>query len=88
MDFQFLFDWLLSGAINFANSVIDVITTILPTSPFDYYLALSVNIPILNLLNYFVPIGTYVTIVLTWAQALALFYGQAIIARWIKVTKG
>ena len=69
MNFQYLFDWLLNGMINFTNGVIDTLVFILPTSPFTSYLEVSNNIPILNILNYFVPIGAYVSITLAWAQA-------------------
>ena len=88
MNFQYLFDWLLNGFINFANGVIDTIVFILPNSPFDAYITATANIPILKLLNYFCPIGAYVSITLAWAQALLLFYGEAIVIRWIKIVKG
>lgn len=85
---QYVFDWLLNGAINFTNGVIDVITTILPTSPFDQYITFSQNVPFLAMLNYFVPIGAFVSITIAWAQALLFFYGQAVVARWVKILKG
>ena len=88
MDFQFLFDWLMNGFINFANGVIDAVTTILPTSPFDAYIVATSDVSILKILNYFCPIGAYVTITLAWAEVLLLFYGEAIVIRWVKIVKG
>lgn len=85
---QYIFDWLINGFIDFANSVIDIITTILPTSPFDEYIAFSQNVPFLAMLNYFVPVGAYVSITIAWTEALLFFYSEAIVARWVKIIKG
>ena len=82
------YNGILNFFIDLANSVIDVISNILPGSPFARYLQFSQNVPILQMLNYFVPIGAYVTITLTWANALLFFYGRAIVMRWVKILKG
>lgn len=85
MNFQFLFDWLINGAINFANTIIDTIALILPNDPFDAYIGGTQAIPIVNIVNYFVPIPAMISITLAWAQALLFFYGEAILARWVKI---
>jgi len=85
MNFQYLFDWLLNGFINFANTIIDTVALILPNSPFDAYIGGAQSVPIFNIVTYFVPIVGMVEITLGWAQALLFFYGEAIVARWIKL---
>lgn len=88
MNFQYLFDWLLNGFITFANGIIDTVVFIFPNSPFDSYIVATANIPILRILNYFCPIGAYVGITLAWAEALLVFYCEAIVVRWVKIVKG
>lgn len=88
MDFQFLFDWLLNGAINFANSVIDVITTILPTSPFQTFIDGHHLMGAFVIVNYFCPISAIVEVTLLWGYALLLVYTEGIVARWVKILKG
>lgn len=79
---------IINGLINFANSVIDVITSILPGSPFAAYLEFSQSVPWLKMLNYFVPIGAYVSITTSWATILLIYYGKSVVLKWIKVVKG
>lgn len=88
MDFSGLFNSLMTAVINFTNNVIAGITHLLPTSPFDAYIAGARSVPILKMLNYFLPIGAWVEITLAWAQALLFFYGEAIVVRWVKIVKG
>lgn len=85
MNFQYLFDWLLNGFINFANSIIDTVAFILPNSPFDAYIGGAQSIPIMKIVLYFIPIPGMVSITLGWAQAILFYYGERAVLRWIKL---
>ena len=59
-----------------------IILSVLPTSPFDKYLDSLGN---LGYLNWFIPVGSFIKILLTWVTAVGVFYIYSIIMRWVKM---
>ena len=70
------------------NSFGDVITNILPRSPFSGFIQSIGNLPFLGWLNWFVPVEQLVNIFGAWLAAVALFYLYQIVLRWVKVIQG
>lgn len=61
----------------------------LPVSPFLRFLAgwdgLSVIRQYMGYINWFIPIGTLIDIMVVWLAAIAIFYAVMAILRWFKV---
>lgn len=64
----------------FLNTVLGL----LPHSPFVAALDAMEGIPYLAYINYFVPIGTFISIGEAWLIAIGLFYLYSIVLRWIR----
>lgn len=78
------------SVINVLVKLLNVIISIFPTSPFSAYFAnFSLQYgDILGYVNYFIPIGTFVTILQDfYLPAVLLFYVWSVVARWVKVIK-
>ena len=69
----------------FLQSIASVILSILPNSPFRPFIDSMEQFEWLGVLNWFVPIGTFVTIGASWLAAIAVFYTYQLILRWAKV---
>lgn len=82
---NYIFNYLYNGIVEFINSVIENISNILPVSPFAPYIRQLESVPWIGIVNYFVPIGAMLDILLAWVTALGVFYVYSIILRWIKV---
>ena len=78
-----MFDGLSAALIGFAVSVVNL----LPTSPFVALdeLGQSEFYDWLQMLNWFIPITTFVGILEGWLLAIGVYYIYQIILRWIKV---
>lgn len=72
-----LFTNLLGG---FLQSILDV----LPTSPFAGFISSLEGLPFLTWLNWFLPVGDILTVMVAWLGAIALFYIYSIILRWAR----
>lgn len=72
-------NYLISGL----GSVLSVITSLLPPSPFTV-LDNSPIKPYLDVVNYFIPLDYIVTTGETWLTAVGIFYIYQIVLRWIK----
>lgn len=59
--------------------------SMLPTSPFREFLDRFANIPYLSWLNWFVPVGDILAVLVVWLSAIGIFYVCSILLRWIKV---
>ena len=70
---------------NGINKSIDFITTVLPTSPFQYYIRQAEKLPYLGYLNYFVPIPTFIAIGQSWLTCIVIYYLYSVIMRWVKI---
>lgn len=66
---------------------LDWVLGLLPGSPFVKYIDLIAGNPYLNMLNYFVPIGTFVAIGQAWLLAVGGYYLYSIILRWIRAVE-
>lgn len=78
-----MFDALNDALVSFAVSVIELF----PASPFSVLDELS-NSQVyewLRMLNWFIPIGTFVGILEAWLTGIAVYYVYQIVLRWIKV---
>lgn len=58
--------------------------SVLPTSPFQYYIGKLNKLPYLETLNWFIPISTFIAIGQAWLVAIGIFYLYQIILRWLK----
>ena len=78
-----MFDALSDTLVSFAVGVIEL----LPASPFTVLdeLGNSEVYEWLRMVNWFVPIGTFVSILEAWLTCVAVYYVYQIVLRWIKV---
>ena len=68
--------------INMAEAVL----SIFPTDPIISYLSVPNEVQsFLGYLNFFIPIGTLVSITTAWLTGVAMYYLYQIVLRWIKV---
>lgn len=84
---------LLNGIISMLNSVIkgfgvliSFISDLLPTSPFSTIDLSSIE-KYIGYLNYCVPVGKIVQILVVWCSCIGLYYLYQIALRWIKVVE-
>lgn len=57
---------------------------LLPTSPFREFID-ELNTDHLGILNWFVPINSFIKILGVWCASIALFYLYSVILRWLKI---
>lgn len=62
-----------------------IILSVLPTSPFEKYINQLNDLDYLGYLNWFIPIGDFIKILMTWTAAIGVFYIYSIIMRWVKM---
>lgn len=74
-----------NGFVDVINSGIDMTCKVLPVSPFRQYIDAIGNIKWLGIVNYFIPIATFIAIFSAWLTCLAVYYVYSIIMRWIKI---
>lgn len=74
------FDFIIDKLTMFLDWVINL----LPTSPFTRFINLLEDLPFLDYLNWFIPIGTFIAIGQAWLVSIGLFYAYSIILRWVK----
>lgn len=66
------------------NTLLSQIFVFLPVSPFkDYIEAFSDN-TVIQYMNWFIPVGQFITVTVVWLSAIIIFYAYQIILRWIK----
>ena len=75
-----------NGIGGVVNSLLSFVFSFLPTSPFKGMFEVMVDNEILQYLNWFVPIGDFITILSVWLGAIVVFYSYQIVLRWIKAT--
>lgn len=76
-------DWITSGLIDLAIAII----SIFPTSPFVILDELSTTeiYDWIQMLNWFIPISSFVAILEAWLSCVAVYYVYQVVLRWIKV---
>lgn len=72
---------LLIRAIGYA---LDLLISLLPTSPFVLTSSNQTIIDYLGMFNWFIPVSTMVGIATTWTSAVALYYIVMVALRWSK----
>lgn len=78
------------GILNVLVKLLNLLISIFPSSPFQaYFETFALNYgDILGYINYFIPISTFVTILVNfYLPAVVLFYTWSVVARWVKVIK-
>ncbi len=78
-----MFDALSDVLVDLAVSIVELF----PASPFTVLdeLGNSEVYEWLRMVNWFVPIGTFVSILEAWLTCVAVYYVYQIVLRWIKV---
>lgn len=76
-------DWITSGLIDMAIAIINIF----PTSPFVILDELSTTeiYDWIQMLNWFIPISSFVAILEAWLSCVAVYYVYQVVLRWIKV---
>ncbi len=76
-------DALTDSLVSFAVGVIELF----PTSPFTVLDELSNSefYEWLQMLNWFIPVGTFVSILEGWLACVAAYYLYQVVLRWVKV---
>ena len=70
--------------MNVLQSLLDGVIRLLPGSPFVAFIDALENIPFLNYLNWFIPVGTFIAIGEAWLLSIGIFYLYQIVLRWIR----
>ena len=80
---------IIDGFGDLANSVFEGILLLLPTSPFVNIKSHldPVFLDILGYVNYYIPIGTILTIVVAWLGCIAIYYLYQLVLRTIKAVE-
>lgn len=78
-----MWDVLSDALVSFAVSVVELF----PTSPFVILDEMSKSefYEWLRVMNWFIPVNTFVAILESWLSGIALYYVYQIVLRWIKV---
>lgn len=58
---------------------------LLPSSPFQKYIAMFDDLPYLDYLNWFLPIKSFVVIGMSWLGVITVFYLYSVLLRWLKI---
>lgn len=75
-----MIDWLNEVV----NGLLELAISLLPLSPFEKYINSLSNIPYIQYINWFIPVGIFVDIGLAWLGAIGTFYLLMVVLRWIK----
>ncbi len=78
---------MLDFVVDFLRSVLGGLVDLLPASPFEqFYSAFNVIGQGLGWLNWFVPVGTILGIMVAWLVAIAAYYVYKALLHWIGVS--
>lgn len=81
-----MFSALYEGIVNTVTTLLKSVLLLLPRSPFaDFIASWNPNSQYIGWLNWFLPVGTLLSITAVWLGAVTAFYLVSIVARWIKV---
>lgn len=75
---------MLAKISEFLAKIAGLVLSFLPDSPLKPIIEGLENMPWLGYLNWFVPVGTFITIGTVWLSAIAVFYTYQMILRWAK----
>lgn len=66
------------------QGVLGKLIGLLPQSPFADFFATFEEIPYIEYINWFIPVGKMLTLGSIWLSAVGTFYLLSIVLRWIK----
>jgi len=66
-------------------SIVQNLLQRLPLSPFAPYIEELSSMPYLPYINWFIPVGAFVKIGMSWLVAVSAFYIVSVALRWAKV---
>lgn len=75
---------MLDSMKELVDVLLEGIIKLLPTSPFSEFIEELGNIPYVAYINWFIPIGRFVTIGVAWLSAISIYYMLMILLRWIR----
>lgn len=81
--FTNIFNTLADLVMKFFNGLL----ALLPQSPFSAFLGAMEKWQFLEVLNWIVPIGTFISIGTAWLTAIGIYYAWSIVLRWIKAVE-
>ena len=81
--FTNIFNALADLVMKFLNGLL----ALLPQSPFSAFLGAMEKWQFLEVLNWIVPIGTFISIGTAWLTAIGIYYAWSIVLRWIKAVE-
>lgn len=74
---------IINSAIGWLTDMIGKVVDLLPDSPFNFDVPDYVT-DIIGYINFFVPVGTFVKILVAWTAAILVWYVASLLMRWIK----
>lgn len=75
-----MLDWFTEIIGEFGGKIVSY----LPQSPIARYLDSIGDLPYLSYLNWFIPVGSILTVCGTWLTCIAIYYLYSIILRWVR----
>lgn len=72
----------------FKMFLLSIVIMLLPESPFEHYITLFSDIPYLQYLNWFIPIGEIVAVFEVWLAVVVTYYGYMVVMRYVNGIKG
>lgn len=76
---------MLSWFLDMLNKIGGQIMFFLPNSPFSDFINKLGSLPYLGYLNWFIPIGIFLDIFVSWLSAITVFYLVQAVLRWLKI---
>lgn len=67
------------------DKLLQPVLSLFPLSPFKPVIDELGSLPFLSYINWFLPIGDFITMGTLWLTAIAAYYAWSIIARWVKI---
>lgn len=75
---------ILQMIIDGLATVCQTVVHLLPSSPFESFIDVSIDNDILSALNWVLPIGQMIAVLQAWLVSIAIWYLIQIILRWVK----
>lgn len=84
MDLSAFVQFFQELATNGLTGLVNLLTSVLPLSPFQSYILYFNAWPYIGWVNWFVPVKGYLVIWGSWLSAVGLYYIYSAILRWVK----
>lgn len=84
MDFTGFVETVFEGLTTLLGTIIGVIVSVLPPSPFTFIEATPVIREMLTYVNFFIPISFFVSVIQAWTVAVVSYYVWQVGLRWAK----